>query len=114
MTAHQDPTANPTGDPSLDKSAEQGAAQGSSDATAHAEAQPLDPIAQLQAELVTAQAQLSEHKDQVLRAHASHEERLCWGPRAWTSQQWFRPGSWCQFQGSGRHIHLRRRQSARL
>jgi len=73
MTAHQDPTANPTGDPSLDKSAEQGAAQGSSDATAHAEAQPLDPIAQLQAELVTAQAQLSEHKDQVLRAHAEME-----------------------------------------
>ncbi len=73
MTAHQDPAANPTGDPSLDKSAEQSAAQGSSDATAHAEAQPLDPIAQLQAELVTAQAQLSEHKDQVLRAHAEME-----------------------------------------
>jgi molecular chaperone GrpE len=73
MTAHQDPTANQSGDSSFDKSAEHGAAQGQSDATAQAEAQPLDPIAQLQAELVTAQAQLSEYKDQVLRAHAEME-----------------------------------------
>lgn len=65
MTAHQEPTTNASGDSSLDKSAEHTAAQGQSEA--------LDPIAQLQADLVTAQAQLSEHKDQVLRAHAEME-----------------------------------------
>jgi molecular chaperone GrpE len=73
MTAHQDPTANSSGDSSLDKSAEQSAAQGQSEATAQTEAQSLDPIAQLQAELAAAQAQLAEQKDQVLRAHAEME-----------------------------------------
>ena len=73
MTAHQDPTANSSGDSSLDKSAEQSAAQGQSEATAQTEAQSLDPIAQLHAELAAAQAQLAEQKDQVLRAHAEME-----------------------------------------
>ena len=40
----------------------------------HAEpAVELDPIAQLQAELAAAQAQVSEQRDQVLRAHAEME-----------------------------------------
>ena len=73
MTAHQDPTANSSGDSSLDKSAEQSTAQGQSEATAQTEAQSLDPIAQLQADLAAAQAQLAEQKDQVLRAHAEME-----------------------------------------
>ncbi len=73
MTAHQEPTANASGDSSFDKSAEHSATQGQSDATSQAEAQALDPIAQLQADLATAQAQLSEQKDQVLRAHAEME-----------------------------------------
>ncbi len=73
MTAHQDPTANSTGDSSLDKSAEQSAAQGQSETTAQTEAQSLDPLQQLQADLAAAQAQLAEHKDQVLRAHAEME-----------------------------------------
>jgi molecular chaperone GrpE len=73
MTAHQEPTTNASGDSSRDKSAEHTAAQGQSEATSHAEAQALDPIAQLQADLATAQALLSEHKDQVLRAHAEME-----------------------------------------
>ena len=73
MTAHQDPTANSTGDSSLDKSAEQSAAQGQSETTAQTEAQSLDPLQQLQADLAAAQAQLPEHKDQVLRAHAEME-----------------------------------------
>ena len=73
MTAHQDPTANSTGDSSLDKLAEQSAAQGQSETTAQTEAQSLDPLQQLQADLAAAQAQLAEHKDQVLRAHAEME-----------------------------------------
>lgn len=73
MTAHQDPTANSTGDSLLDKSAEQSAAQGQSETTAQTEAQSLDPLQQLQADLAAAQAQLAEHKDQVLRAHAEME-----------------------------------------
>jgi len=73
MTAHQDPTANSTGDSSLDKSAEQSAAQGQFETTAQTEAQSLDPLQQLQADLAAAQAQLAEHKDQVLRAHAEME-----------------------------------------
>ncbi len=73
MTAHQEPNANASGDSSFDKSAEHSAAQGQSVATPQAEAQALDPIAQLQADLATAQAQLSEQKDQVLRAHAEME-----------------------------------------
>lgn len=73
MTAHQDPTANSTGDSSLDKSTEQSAAQGQSETNAQTEAQSLDPLQQLQADLAAAQAQLAEHKDQVLRAHAEME-----------------------------------------
>ncbi len=73
MTAHQDPTANSTGDSSLDKSAEQSAAPGQSETNAQTEAQSLDPLQQLQADLAAAQAQLAEHKDQVLRAHAEME-----------------------------------------
>ena len=73
MTAHQDPTANSSGDSSLDKSAEQSAAQGQSEPAAQAEAQSLDPIEQLHAELAAAQAQLAEQKDQALRAHAEME-----------------------------------------
>ena len=37
------------------------------------DAAEFDPIAQLQAELVTAQSQLAEQRDQVLRAHAEME-----------------------------------------
>jgi molecular chaperone GrpE len=73
MTAHQDPTANSSGDSSPDKAAEQGAALGQTEAAAQAEAQSLDPIQQLQADLAAAQAQLAEQKDQVLRAHAEME-----------------------------------------
>jgi molecular chaperone GrpE len=73
MTAHQDPTANSSGDSSLDKSAEQSAAQGQSEAPAQTEAQSLDPLQQLRADLAAAQAQLAEQKDQVLRAHAEME-----------------------------------------
>jgi molecular chaperone GrpE len=73
MTAHQDPTANSSGDSSLDKSAEQSAAQGQSEAAAQNEAQSLDPLQQLHADLTAAQAQLAEQKDQVLRAHAEME-----------------------------------------
>ena len=73
MTAHQDPTANSSGDSSLDKSAEQSAAQGQSEPAAQAEAQSLDPIQQLHADLAAAQAQLAEQKDQALRAHAEME-----------------------------------------
>ena len=73
MTAHQDPTANSSGDSSLDKSAEQSAAQGQSEPAAQTEAQSLDPLQQLQADLAAAQAQLAEQKDQVLRAHAEME-----------------------------------------
>lgn len=73
MTAHQDPTANSSGDSSLDKSAEQSAAQGQSEAAAQTEAQSLDPLQQLHADLTAAQAQLAEQKDQVLRAHAEME-----------------------------------------
>jgi molecular chaperone GrpE len=73
MTAHQDPTANSSGDSSLDKSAEQSAAQGQSEPAAQAEAQSLDPIEQLHADLAAAQAQLAEQKDQALRAHAEME-----------------------------------------
>ena len=73
MTAHQDPTANSSGDSSLDKSAEQSAAQGQSEPAAQAEAQSLDPIEQLHADLAAAQAQLAEQKDQALRAHADME-----------------------------------------
>lgn len=73
MTAHQEPTANASGEPSSDKSAEHTASQGQSDATSEAEAPALDPIAQLQADLATVQGQLSEQKDQVLRAHAEME-----------------------------------------
>lgn len=73
MTAHQDPTANASGDPSFDKSAEHSAAQGQPEVDSQSEAQALDPVAQLQADLASAQAQLSEQKDQVLRAHAEME-----------------------------------------
>ena len=73
MTVQQDPTANSSGDSSLDKSAEQSAAQGQSAPAAPAEAQSLDPIQQLHADLAAAQAQLAEQKDQVLRAHAEME-----------------------------------------
>lgn len=73
MTAHKDPTANSSGDSSLDKSAEQSAAQGQSEPAAQAEAQSLDPIEQLHADLAAAQAQLAEQKDQALRAHAEME-----------------------------------------
>jgi molecular chaperone GrpE len=73
MTSHQDPTANSSGDSSLDKSAEQSAAQGQSEAPAQTEAQSLDPLQQLRADLAAAQAQLAEQKDQVLRAHAEME-----------------------------------------
>ena len=55
----------------------------SADANPHADAahasqngepaQELDPIAQLQADLAAAQAQVSEQRDQVLRAHAEME-----------------------------------------
>jgi molecular chaperone GrpE len=46
----------------------------SGDATTHAHGQePLDPIEQLEADLAAALAQVSEHKDQVLRAHAEME-----------------------------------------
>lgn len=38
-----------------------------------ADAVELDPIAQLQADLAATQAQLSEQRDQVLRAHAEME-----------------------------------------
>ena len=60
MTVQQDPTANSSGDSSLDKSAEQSAAQGQSEPAAQAEAQSLDPIEQLHADLAAAQAQLAE------------------------------------------------------
>jgi len=73
MTVQQDPTANSSGDSSLDKSAEQSAAQGQSEPAAQAEAQSLDPIQQLHADLAAAQAQLAEQKDQALRAHAEME-----------------------------------------
>ena len=73
MTVQQDPTANSSGDSSLDKSAEQSAAQGQSEPAAQAEAQSLDPIEQLHADLAAAQAQLAEQKDQALRAHAEME-----------------------------------------
>jgi molecular chaperone GrpE len=73
MTAHQDPTAHSSGDSSLNKSAEQSAAQGQSEAPAQTEAQSLDPLQQLRADLAAAQAQLAEQKDQVLRAHAEME-----------------------------------------
>ena len=73
MTAHQDPTAPSSDDSSFDKSVEQSAAQGQSEPTAPTTAQSLDPIEQLHADLATAQAQLAEQKDQVLRAHAEME-----------------------------------------
>ena len=43
------------------------------EAAAQNEAQSLDPLQQLHADLTAAQAQLAEQKDQVLRAHAEME-----------------------------------------
>jgi molecular chaperone GrpE len=45
----------------------------SADATQAQDTAPLNPIEQLEADLAAALAQVSEHKDQVLRAHAEME-----------------------------------------
>ena len=47
-------------------------ASGAEETHAHGQ-EPLDPIKQLEADLAAALAQVSEHKDQVLRAHAEME-----------------------------------------